>query len=287
MKKVLLYITFTFLSLSVQAQLLWEVSRNGLHQKSYIFATEKLIPISFLDSIPQLYECYAKCPVVITEMQLNAETRDQLMKAATLPSGQSLQDFYSPQDYQHIDSVLTQELQINFLQLARVRPIFLTELYKNELYKRYLDFQEEKSSELFFQLVAIEQGRKIVALDNAMETLQMTFYRKNLDTQARDLLQLINHPHLEVQQAERICQLYKRGLLYDIAYAIQAPSNKTSINYSDYTFIKQRNQRWIPQLHVWMKGQSCFIVLNAAYLGGEEGLLQLLRQEGFRVKRVN
>ena len=64
-------------------------------------------------------------------------------------------------------------------------------------------------------------------------------------------------------------------------------SNKTSFNYSDYLFIKQRNNRWISQLDALMKGQSCFIVLNAAYLGGDEGLLQLLRKEGFRVKRVN
>lgn len=286
MKKYLLYIIISFITIPIQAQVLWEVSKNGLRQKSYIFATEKLIPISFLDSIPHLYECYAKCPVVITEMLLSAETRDQLEKAALLPHGQSIKSFYSQEDYQLIDSTLEQSLRIDFSHLLSLRPIFLTELYKTELYKQHLGFQEEKSSEMFFQLVATEQGRKVVALDNAIETIEMTFYRKNLDTQAQELLQLVKNPHLELQHAKQICRFYKQGMLYDIAYAIQAPSNKTSINYSDYCLFKQRNQKWVNRLHTWMKGQSCFIVLNAAYLGGEEGLLQLLRKEGFRVTRV-
>ncbi|MBO7234619.1 MAG: TraB/GumN family protein [Paludibacteraceae bacterium] len=287
MKKLLIYCFFIALSSSVQAQLLWEVSGKGLRQKSYIFATEKLIPISFLDSIPKVYECYAKCPVVITEMLLNTDERGEIEKAALLPHGQSIANLYSSEDYEFIDSTLSHTLKIDFSYLSNLRPIFLTELYKTELYKTHLNFQEEHSSEMFFQLVATEQGRKIIPLDNTIETTHMTFYRKNIDTQATELLRLLLYPDAEIRQAKEIVRLYKKGLLYDIAYAIQAPSNKTSFNYSDYLFIKQRNNRWISQLDALMKGQSCFIVLNASYLGGEEGLLQLLRKEGFRVKRVN
>lgn len=287
MKKLLIYCFFIALSSSVQAQLLWEVSGKGLRQKSYIFATEKLIPISFLDSIPKVYECYAKCPVVITEMLLNTDERGEIEKAALLPHGQSIANLYSSEDYEFIDSTLSHTLKIDFSYLSNLRPIFLTELYKTELYKTHLNFQEEHSSEMFFQLVATEQGRKIIPLDNTIETTHMTFYRKNIDTQATELLRLLLYPDAEIRQAKEIVRLYKKGLLYDIAYAIQAPSNKTSFNYADYLFTKQRNNRWISQLDALMKGQSCFIVLNAAYLGGDEGLLQLLRKEGFRVKRVN
>ena len=287
MKKLLIYCFFIALSSSVQAQLLWEVSGKGLRQTSYIFATEKLIPISVLDSIPKVYECYAKCPVVITEMLLNTDERGEIEKAALLPHGQSIANLYSSEDYEFIDSTLSHTLKIDFSYLSNLRPIFLTELYKTELYKTHLNFQEEHSSEMFFQLVATEQGRKIIPLDNTIETTHMTFYRKNIDTQATELLRLLLYPDAEIRQAKEIVRLYKKGLLYDIAYAIQAPSNKTSFNYADYLFIKQRNHRWVTQLSTLMKGQSCFIVLNASYLGGEEGLLQLLRKEGFRVKRVN
>lgn len=286
MKKLLFATLFCLVSLSAHTQLLWQVSKNGLRQKSYIFATERLIPISFLDSVPRLYECYAKCPVVVTEMLLNPEQRELLEKAAILPNGQTLHNLYTPQEYQTIDSTLEASLKIDFSHLNTLRPIFLSELYKTELYKQNLHFQEETSSEMFFQLVATEQGRKLLALDNAMETIQMTFYRKNLDTQAKELLRLVEQPQLELQQAKKITRYYKQGMLFDIAYTIQAPSNKTTINYVDYLFYKERNQRWIEQLHTWMKQQSCFIVLNASYLGGEEGLLQLLRQEGFKITPV-
>ena len=287
MKKILLYFLFMLLASNMQAQLLWEVAKNGLRQKSYIFATEKLIPISFLDSIPQIYECYAKCPVIVTEMLLNTDAREPIEKAALLPHNQTLKQFYSAEEYALIDSTLSQALKMDFSYLTTLRPIFLTELYKTELYKSYLHYQEEHSSEMFFQLVATEQGRKVVPLDNTNEVIQMTFYRKNLDTQLAELLRLVQNPEPEIAQAQEIVRLYKKGLLYDISYIIQAPSNKTSINYTDYTFIKQRNNRWVPQLHALMKGQSCFIVLHSSYLGGEEGLLQLLRREGFRVRPVN
>lgn len=288
MKKIFISIVGLFLSAYLcNAQLLWEISGKGMHTKSYIFATDKLIPISFLDTVPQLYAIYAKCPIVVTEMLLNVDTRSKIEKAALLPQPQNLRSFYDPTECALIDTVLSASLKMDFNQLAIFRPIFLTELYKTELYKQYLGYEEEKSSEIFFQLVATEQGKRILPLDNAEEAIYATFYRKNLDTQAQELLRLIENPEDEIEHKREQLQYYRKGLITDISYSIQAPANKTTINYIDYQAIVKRNARWATQIPALMKMGSCFIVLNVDYLGGDNGLLQMLRNEGYRVRPAN
>lgn len=204
-------------------QLLWEISGTGIRKKSYIFGTEKLIPISFLDSVPHLYKCFEQCNTVVTEIQLNADTRDELAKAAIMPGHRSLESMFSTYEYRLIDSILPSTLRMARDMIGIFRPIFLTELYKTELFKQVLGYKEEESSESFFQLVAIEQGKRIIALDNTAETIYMTFYRKNLDLQALELLRLIEHPEIEIKHMQTLLHFYKSGRIYDIAYAIQAP----------------------------------------------------------------
>ena len=53
-----------------KAQLLYEVSGKSSKQKSYILATNRLVNMQFLDTIPNVFKCFAKCQTVITEFTM-------------------------------------------------------------------------------------------------------------------------------------------------------------------------------------------------------------------------
>ena len=55
---------------SLSAQVLYEVSGNSTKAKSYILATHRLVDIAFLDTIPNVFTCFAKCDKVITEFAM-------------------------------------------------------------------------------------------------------------------------------------------------------------------------------------------------------------------------
>ena len=47
-----------------------------------------------------------------------------------------------------------------------------------------------------------------------------------------------------------------------------------------------RNKNWIPKLENWMKTKSLFIAVCAGHLAGDEGIINLLRKQGYTVEPV-
>ena len=91
----------------LSAQVLYEVSGNSSKAKSYILATHRLVDIAFLDTIPNVFTCFAKCDKVITEFAMeDYEALAALRQAAVLPDSVRLTNFYSEAEYEHIDQAL-------------------------------------------------------------------------------------------------------------------------------------------------------------------------------------
>ena len=50
--------------------------------------------------------------------------------------------------------------------------------------------------------------------------------------------------------------------------------------------IKERNQRWLPQLMTQTPDRT-FVVVGAMHLYGHNGLLELLKQNGYQLSNIN
>ena len=48
----------------------------------------------------------------------------------------------------------------------------------------------------------------------------------------------------------------------------------------------KRNSKWIPVMKNSMQQSSCFFAVGAAHLGGDIGVISLLRKQGYTVKPV-
>ena len=286
---ILLLLAPFAISLSpLKAQLLYQISGNSAQAKSYILATNKFVDMTFLDTIPNVFKCFGQCNKVITEFTVqDYEVIAALRQAALLPDSVKLRNFYNDKQYDFIDESLLLTLGMGLDKLARMKPSYLTELYRVELFKKWLQYDENRSMESFFQAVAAERSTPVYGLDNIGETLYMTFDREPFHWQCEELYNLIENPELDVKQEATIRDMYLMGRLTDIAYQVQAPDNRSTISYSDYQVYAKRNIEWVKRLRPYLHEGHAFIVLDAIYLGGDKGLLQQLRQAGYKVKPVN
>jgi uncharacterized protein YbaP (TraB family) len=87
-------------------------------------------------------------------------------------------------------------------------------------------------------------------------------------------------------------------LMQDIKKAWRAGDNQALINVSLKPWVKdfpalyesllvQRNNRWLPQLEVLLKTPEIeYVLVGALHLVGKDGLLNLLRQKGYKVEQV-
>ena len=271
-----------------QAQVLYEISGNSVKQKSYILATNRLVNMQFLDTIPNVFKCFGKCNKVVTEFAMqDYQALAALRQAALLPDSVKLSNFYSESEYELIDNTLRINLGMGLDKLCRMKPAYLTEMFRAELMRQWLQYDEQKSMESFFESVAAERNMPVVGLDNIGETMYMLFDREPFHWQCKELLKVIEYPENEVRQEKIIRSMYLDGRLSDIAYQIEGPDNTTSISFSDYKVYCQRNQQWVKRLRPLLREGGCFITLNAIYLGGDKGLIEQLRADGYRVRPVN
>ena len=288
MKRKLYIVLFLLWAIGSHAQLLYEVSGRSNKQKSYILATNRLVNMQFLDTIPNVFKCFNSCNKVLTEFAMqDYEAIAALRHAALLPDSIKLDNFYSESEYLFIDNALRINLGLGMDKLCRMKPSYLTEMFRAELMKQWLHYDEQQSMENFFEAVAAERNIPIVGLDNIGETMYMLFDREPFHWQCKELLKVIEYPENEVKQERALREMYLNGRLSDMAYQVEGPDNKTSISYSDYKVYCQRNQQWVKRLQPYLLEGGCFITLNAIFLGGEKGLLQQLRSAGYRVRPVN
>ena len=273
---------------SIMSQVLYRISGNASEAPSYILATNRMVDMTFIDSIPNTFTCFGECNKVITEFAMqDYEALAALRQAALLPDSVRLQNFYTNLQYKEIDEALRINIGMGLEQLGRMKPSYLTEMYRDELMKKWLNYNDERSMETFFEKVATQSNIPVYGLDEIGETMYMLFDREPFHWQCEELYKVIQYPEKEVRQERTLREMYMYGRLSDMAYQVKGPDNSTSISYSDYQVYKKRNIIWAERLQPYLKEGKAFITLNAIYLGGEDGLLAQLRKVGYRVKAVN
>lgn len=288
MKRILYILIMTAFALNANAQLLYEVSGRASKKKSYILAINRYVNMQFVDTIPNVFQCFAKCNKVVTEFTMqDYEALAALRQAAILPDSIRLTNFYTEEQLEYIDQNLLINIGMGLDKLSRMKPSYLTEMLRTELMKQWLHYDEQTSMESFFEYVAAERGIPVIGLDDIGETMYMLFDREPFHWQCDELLKVSEFPEREVKQERTIKDMYLSGRLADISYQIESPDNKSSISYSDYQIYCARNKEWVKRLQPYLQEGAAFITLNAIYLGGDKGLLQLLRAAGYRVRPVN
>ena len=287
MKRIVLLVLM-LVPLMMQAQVLYQISGNGCKDKSYLLATNALTDIRFLDTIPNLFKVYGQTDKVITEFAVeDYEAIAALRKAALLPDSVRLQNFYTEEEYHQIDEALLLTLGMGLEALGRMNPSHITELYRSELLKKWADYDENRSSQHFFEAVAQQQSKPIFGLDNLGETLYMLFDREPFDWQCKQLLNITEYPEREVKLEKQLSELYRMGRLLDMVYLLSGPDNLSTHSYSDYQVYAKRNKEWAKRLEPFLKEGKAFITLDAVYLAGDKGLIAYLKSAGYKVKPVN
>ena len=230
-------------SVTTYAQVLYRISGNSAAAPSYILATNRMVDMTFLDTIPNVFKCYADCDKVLTEFAMqDYEAIAALRQAALLPDSVRLRNFYNEAEYQEIDEALRLNIGMGLDKLGRMKPSYLAEMYRNELMKKWLHYDEERSMETFFEKVAVQNDIPVYGLDDIGETMYMLFDREPFHWQCDELLKVIEYPEKEVRFERTLLDMYRYGRLSDIAYYVKSPDNQTSMSFSDYQVFVQRNQ---------------------------------------------
>ena len=276
-----------FLPLSLNAQLLWRIEGNNLSAPSYLFGTHHLIPVDFLESHPQVLRAFTRTQTVIGEIAMyRIEASEQIMRASMLPQGVTMENLLTEEDWLLVDLELRSTIQMGLRELGMMRPMAINMLYTVALYSQTAEIAGEVQLDSYFQMLALQADKRIIGLETVEQQMEVLF-GSSLEREAEMLVKTVRLRNETVAGIKELNRLYKAGKLDELMKMAQNQDSPTAMTAEEFARLNcNRNHAWMEILPDLMRESPSFIAVGALHLPGENGLINLLRRQGFRVSEV-
>ena len=267
-------------SLKSPKSLLWRISGHGLTEPSYVMGTIHLICKDDYFFTAAMDSALRASNQLVLEVNI-ADPRmlTDFQDSMKLPAGQKLRDFFdSDAEYQGFKTKATEVFGMDISPLEGHKPFLFLSMFATSTFA----CKEQASYETNLSKQADRLGMHVLGLETFDEQLRLF---DNLDRNAmrKLLLESVHESGKNDKTMEKMVGLYKKQ---DLDGLLQLMEKSPEMNLNQDALLKDRNQRWVERLPAIMQAQSVFVAVGAAHLPGNNGVLHLLRQQGYTVEAV-
>jgi len=282
--------TQKFAPTAEENSLLWEISGNGLETSSWLFGTIHIIPEEdfFLTEI--MKTSFQKSEKAIFEIDtkdmFNMSAQLGLIMKSFMNEGVHLKDLLSKEDYTVVKTHFD-EMGLPLMIFGRVKPMILSIFASQDIesMSKGINMEEMKSYEIVLSEMAEKEEKPTGGLETIQYQMSM-FDSIPYKAQAEMLVQGIKGEKTTVDgDLDEMIELYKNQDIFALHNLIANGSDDFMKKY-DNVLLDGRNKNWITPMKSEMSNQPTFFAVGAGHLSGENGVIALLRQEGFQVSPV-
>ena len=277
MKKILLY--FLLVSSFSQAQLLYQITGNGLAQASFLYGTIHMLPKEQFELSNSLKRAFDASATIAMEVDLNMSGAEKIALAqkVLLPEGKTLKDYMAEQDYLQLKMYCMDSLQWNeskFERSSKLKPMFFSSVLMQESMSKMASYEME------FNKMAKKKNKKTIGLETIDFQLGL-FDQLPMQTQV-DMLKKDYNSDLKMFDTLLACYLQE-----DLE-KLNVLMNAETAAYPEFNalLLINRNKSWIAPMGTQMRKESTFFAVGAGHLGGPEGVVSLLRSAGYTVTAI-
>lgn len=283
MRYVILFFTL-FISLFSNAQeleksLLWKISGNGLKKPSYLFGTIHLtcdtsLDANTLNALETTEQLYLELDMDDKSIQM------KLMKLMMMKDGAKLSTLLSPEDFKILDEFMKKNLNMSAKLFDSFKPFMISSM----LFPKMLDCKSQ-SVESELMKITKEQNEEIFGLEKAEDQMKV-FDEISYQDQADELLKTVkDNLEKDKKEFQEMITIYQNKDIEGMLKMMSDSDNKITSENQDI-LLNDRNKKWIPIMIKTMKDKPTFFGVGAGHLAGEEGVIKLLRKQGYKVEAV-
>jgi uncharacterized protein YbaP (TraB family) len=277
MKKILLY--FLLLTSFSQAQLLYQISGNGLTEASYLYGTIHILPKDKFELSNSLKRAFDASTTIAMEVDLDMSGAEKIALAqkVMLPDGKTLKDFMAAPDYTQLKMYCLDSLKWNeskFERSSKLKPMFFSSLLIQESMSNIASYEME------FNKMAKKKKKETIGLETIEFQLGL-FDQLPMQTQVE---MLKKDYHSDMKSYDTLLACYLKEDLETLG-KLMAEETSAFPEFNDILLV-QRNKSWIAPMRAQMQKESTFFGVGAAHLSGPDGVVALLRAQGFTVTAI-
>ena len=262
--------------------ILFEITGNSMSKPSYLFGTVHFISSKDYFMTKEIKDALKACKILSTETLMNHHSRHELSRFAHLPDGKSIEDLLSKEDYEKVKNFFVTNLGVKRLRFdlnyRHLKPLVLSTT---------MTMLHLGSSIKFYETQMAKMARKNDMELLGLETVETEIEAMNhypLEAQAIALVHNVEHFDQHFGDFEELIEAYKEGDLESVLQITLRPSEDHPEFHRH--FIDLRNIDWVPKMERKMDLAPTFFAVGAAHLGGDKGLIGLLRSKGYTIKAI-
>jgi uncharacterized protein YbaP (TraB family) len=276
--RLLIFAGFILLYSQSNAQLLYRISGNGLTKDSYIFGTIHTMPKEDFEMPKKVMDALKSSEAIAMEIDMNMSMSEQIemAKMTLIPNGETLKNYMADSAYIKLKSYCMDTLawkESKFDKYAHMKPFFFSSVVLQE------KIGKQKSFEMEFQKLAKKYDKPLMGLETVMYQME-TIDRISIKDQIQFMDDFSNMSEFDV--------MFDLYLKEDINALYTLISSETDmLPEFNHWFLEVRNTNWIPVIEKQIRQQTTFIAVGAGHLGGTNGVLELLKKQGYVVTGIN
>ena len=271
--------------LALAASSVWQVTKGD--SQLYIAGTVHLLPPQEFPLPDEFSRAYAKADTLVFETDVReletAQGMQLLMQQARYQDGRSLQQVLSAATYQQL-SQFARGQGLDLTPLDSFKPDFvLLTLMQLALQKAGM---AGEGVDMYYLKQAVADSKPLLFLETVEQQLAMllNISANNEDVFVQQNLQQLTE--LE-QQLKQIIRAWRAGDTRQLSELAMAYTDTPEGKQFHQALLVQRNKNWLPQLQQMLATKEVELVLvGALHLAGEDNVLTLLQQQGYKVTQL-
>ena len=291
------FLVFTFFALVIAAPLqaqqngetvpskscLWEVQTAS--SRVFLLGSLHVLKRSAYPLAAAIDRAYAASQRLVFETNLGAMMEPavlaKMMELGLYPEGRDLFQNISATTRNDLEKKL-QDLGLPPANFSRFKPWFIA-VTLTTLELQRLGFDPRYGLDLHFYTKATADEKELVYLESVDYQLNLLAKMNALD-QNSFLVQTLKDLEISTQLAGDMMTAWQNGQAQDL-YDLLFKSFEDHPGIED-RLLTRRNKEWLPQIEKMLKTpKTTLVIVGAGHLIGPDGLVEILKQKGYRVKQ--
>jgi len=218
------------------------------------------------------------------EILFSPDTAKKNEKYYMLPKGQTLKSTLAPSTYQLLKKKL-QPLGLDMAQVNKLKP-WVVYLNMSGKFDSSIEFRPDLGIENYFYQRAKDAGKPTGGLETVQDQIAVfdTLPMKVQEAMLKETLAITDSKKRE-QAFLHMVKSWHQGNLEGLEELVE--TMKTYPLFYEKLLV-ERNQNWVPQIEKFLtEDKNVLVIVGAAHLAGEDGLLTLLKRKGYELERVS
>lgn len=281
--------TFLFTSVSLftlsqkKQSLLWEVSGNGLSKPSYIFGTFHIMckdDFKLSDTLKQKIKATEQ---FYGELDMD----DPNMQTAMIPFMQlkdkTLKELMGEADFEKANTAFTKIAGMPLTALNNFKPMMAMSMLM--IKSTACNVQNQVQPETALMNIAKETNSPVLGLETVADQMA-ALDMQPLEEQVRDMKKVILNFDSAKQVFAEMTKVYLKNDVDALYSFVKTYTNNSNSKEFEQAILNKRNKSWISPIQNAMTLKPTFFAVGAGHLGGKEGVLNLLRKQGYTLTPI-